>query len=116
MRAGVRVGKARALAPQRRLLAGREAGGLHAACFTRKLSACPPWSPRPAFPGGGGVTKTCVLPPREAIPETTSHHHPIVIRSRVCLEYAARILYLTPSRTPRRRLLPEPASVGHGRV
>jgi hypothetical protein len=85
MRAGVRVGKARALAPQRRLLAGREAGGLHAACFTRKLSACPPWSPRPAFPGGGGVTKTCVLPPREAIPETTSHHHPIVIRSRVCL-------------------------------
>lgn len=58
MRAGVRVGNARALAPQRRLLAGREAGGLHAACFARKLSACPPWSPRPAFRGGGGVTKT----------------------------------------------------------
>ena len=54
MRAGVRVGNARALAPQRRLLAGREAGGLHAACFARKLSACPPWSPRPAFRGGGG--------------------------------------------------------------
>jgi len=62
MRAGVRVGNARALAPQRRLLAGREAGGLHAACFARKLSACPPWSPRPAFRGGGGVTKTCILP------------------------------------------------------
>jgi hypothetical protein len=60
MRAGVRVGNARALAPQRRLLAGREAGGLHAACFARKLSACPPWSPRPAFRGGGGVTKTCI--------------------------------------------------------
>ena len=87
MRAGVRVGNARALAPQRRLLAGREAGGLHAACFARKLSACPPWSPRPAFRGGGGGTKTCIIkfPTREAIPETTSHHHPIVIRSHVYL-------------------------------
>ena len=34
MRAGVRAGEARALVPQRRLLASCEAGGLHAGCFT----------------------------------------------------------------------------------
>ena len=39
MRAGVRAGEARALVPQRHLLASCEAGGLHAGCFTSSALA-----------------------------------------------------------------------------